>query len=146
MRTDIDFRFDFIPSDAEIEGLFEDLPRENRPPQTSKIFSKAETIITCYSGSRLIGVAYGSSSGASVNLDWLYVHTDFRRNGIGKKLVTQFLKRFSGCAKVKLVANPEAVPFYKKLGFKIRKEAIPMIADMKSLHSEPIAPSIRSII
>jgi ribosomal protein S18 acetylase RimI-like enzyme len=135
--TEVQYRTGCISSDTEIEGLFEGLERGRRPPQTSRIFSQAEQIVTAHSGPRLVGVVYGSSSGSVVNLAWIYVHTSFRKHGIGRNLVKELLGNYRSSKQVKLVTHQEASSFFQAIGFRIRTEAIPMIADISHVISGP---------
>jgi GNAT superfamily N-acetyltransferase len=111
----------------QLEDLFEGLPVSRRPPQTPRGIAEAGQVVSAWRNGALIGLAHGSASRNTVVLSWIYVHLSYRRRGIGLALVSRFLSRFSGCTKVKLVANRAALGFYRKCGFKVRRDAVPMI-------------------
>ena len=65
-------------------------------------------------------------SGACVSMPWnenegfvtlMIVHEDFRGKGIGKELFKRSVAVL-GNRNVSLYSSPQAVPFYKKLGFR----------------------------
>jgi len=52
-------------------------------------------------------------------IDVLEVHSDFRRRGIGRRLVYEAMEvsKSLGCDTIAVWPNPEAIDFYKKCGF-----------------------------
>jgi len=111
----------------QLDELFEGLPASRRPPQTPRGIARAEKIVSAWHNRKLVGLAHGSPS----HLGWIYVHLSYRRRGIGYALVAKFLSRFPCSATVKLLANRAALGFYRKCGFKVRQDAVPMIKVLK---------------
>lgn len=60
----------------------------------------------------------GFASVAEGNLEMLFIHSEMRGNGYGKKLY-EFMKEKTGLTKVDVnEQNPQAIGFYEKMGFK----------------------------
>jgi len=111
----------------QLEDLFVGLPASRRPPQTPRGIAEAGKGVSAWHKGELVGLAHGSAS----HLAWIYVHLSYRRNGIGHTLVDKFLSRRPCGTKVKLLANRATVGFYRKCGFKVRRDAVPMIKVLK---------------
>ena len=64
-----------------------------------------------------LNLTYGGRSRADI--EGMIVHQDYRRRGIGTRLVNQALGLSSNCYRVQLVSGdkPEQLAFYKSLGF-----------------------------
>jgi len=75
----------------------------------------AET--NCQEGKALVGILRG---GYGDRLHSLFVHEDYQRQGIGRRLVRRFeaLMVERGSTVIRLAATPYAVPFYLTVGYK----------------------------
>lgn len=75
----------------------------------------------------IIGTVLGSFDGRRGYIQKLVVHKDYRRKGVGKRLVKEILKRFMalGVLYIPINCEEENVPFYEKCGFKKTKQ-VPM--------------------
>jgi GNAT superfamily N-acetyltransferase len=69
---------------------------------------------------RIVGFAtLGAATGASVELDDLFVAPEHQRRGIGRALVADAARRAraAGAARSDVTANPDALEFYGSVGF-----------------------------
>jgi GNAT superfamily N-acetyltransferase len=124
------YRFQKRIAASQIDNLFKGIPVSKRPPQTPKTLAAWEQVITAWHKGRLVGVA-AANGGRTVNLGWLYVHESYRRKGIGTQLVEKLIDKFPNAQAVKLIANRAVLDFYKECGFTVRKDAVPMIKELK---------------
>jgi len=78
-----------------------------------------ESNIYVYEKDDIVGFA-----GAKENyISWLFVHPDFRRKSIGKKLVSHVLSELNGEVTLTVTrSNIAAINLYQNLGFEIDKE------------------------
>ncbi len=129
--SEIIYRYRKRISKRQLEQLFEGLSLKRMPPQTPQSIAKAGQVVSAWIKDTLVGLVHGSASDGVVVLSWIYVHLSYRREGIGATLVSKFLDRFPDCTKVKLVGNRAALGFYRKCGFKVRRDAVPMIKAMR---------------
>jgi GNAT superfamily N-acetyltransferase len=124
------FRFRKRVARARLDELFAGLPASRRPPQTPGGIAKAQQVITAWHRDKLVGLAHASATGKTAVLSWIYVRESHRGRGIGRAMVERLLARFPRCARAKLVANRAAVGFYRKCGFRPRRDAVPMMRDL----------------
>ena len=115
---------------AQLAELFAGLPVAKRPPQTPKSIASADRVISAWRGGKLVGLACASAQGVTASLSWIHVRKSHRRKGIGRELVERLLARFPDCTRVKLIAGRGVVGFYRKCGFRVRREAVPMIREL----------------
>ena len=65
----------------------------------------------------------GFSGVKEAYISWLFVHPDFRRQGIGKELVLHMLSKMNGEVLLNVVrSNIAATNLYKNLGFQVTEE------------------------
>jgi ribosomal protein S18 acetylase RimI-like enzyme len=90
-------------------------------PQAAKwdqILSNSAAVVTAWDGEMLIGFVRGISDGiryAQV-LDVL-VHPDYRRRGIGKRLIDRLLDEPPMQVRAVMLATPDKFEFYESVGF-----------------------------
>jgi len=63
--------------------------------------------------------------GGACELDGLFVEPDRMRSGVGRKLIDDAMRiaRKHGATRIDVVANPQAVAFYARVGFKASGQA-----------------------
>lgn len=77
----------------------------------------ARWVVAAYDGERLIGFARAISDGVTnAYLSSVMVDGAYRRKGVGRELVTRLIRDRTMIRWV-LHARPEAMPFYRALGF-----------------------------
>jgi ribosomal protein S18 acetylase RimI-like enzyme len=76
---------------------------------------QSEIVLVAEDSRKIVGVLRGRKE----RLASLFVHKDYHRQGIGRKLVDQFERESlnQDVALVKVAATLYAVPFYKKMGY-----------------------------
>jgi len=111
-------RHDDIPSVMKIESL------SFKYPYPSSIFYNYldRNFYVAEEDGKVVGYAIGDARRHLIVS--IAVHPDYRRRGIGTKLMESILKNMHGYAILQVRAsNNEAIKFYKKLGF-IEKELL----------------------
>ena len=111
-------RQDDIPSVIKIESL------SFKYPYPSSIFYNYlnRNFYVAEEDGKVVGYAIGDARRHLIVS--IAVHPDYRRRGIGTKLMESILKNMHGYAILQVRAsNNEAIKFYKKLGF-IEKELL----------------------
>lgn len=108
-------------SAADLSGVFkrsgirrpvDDLPR------LQQMIEKADLIIAARDGARLIGVARSLTDFCfACYLSDLAVDEQYQRQGIGKELVRQTRAAIGEQTMLLLIAAPEAIEYYGKIGF-----------------------------
>ena len=89
--------------------------------------------------SRLGAVArQGPISGGGCELDDLFVEPDSMRRGVGRLLVADVATRaaLAGASHVDVIANPNALGFYERLGFEITGRASTRFGDAPRMSLE----------
>lgn len=90
-------------------------------PKIRRAFEKSYKTITAWDGKRIIGAARMISDGECYG--WVHdlvVREDFRREGIGKKIMEKLLEDDKDLL-IGLTSSFMAIDFYKDLGFKKHK-------------------------
>lgn len=100
------------------------------------------SVVSAYEGNKLVGFAalngvkYGSRC-QYLNLGFIHVSKQARRNGIGKLLFEEIVKqaKLRGATKLYIGANPsvDTYKFYESLGCEIAKETIQEIYEHEPL-------------
>ena len=87
-------------------------------PRLAQMIEKADLIITARDGNKLIGVARSLTDFCfACYLSDLAVDADYQRMGIGKELVRQTSDAIGESTVLLLIAAPEAMDYYGKIGF-----------------------------
>jgi len=82
------------------------------------MLENANLLATAWSVSRLVGVARSVTALAyCCYLSDLAVDVDFQRRGIGKKLIRETRKNLGPRCNLILLAAPNAVDYYPRIGF-----------------------------
>ncbi len=90
-----------------------------RPRELQAALRDSHTVITAWDGDRLVGLGNAISDGhLVVYYPHLLVHPDYQRRGIGTEIVKRLQERYDGFHQQMVVADGEAIGFYKKCGFR----------------------------
>jgi predicted N-acetyltransferase YhbS len=95
-----------------IKRPFDDLNR------IKKMIDNANLIVTAWDGEKLVGAARAITDFAySTYLSDLAVDADYQRQGIGHVLVDEIRKQIGEESNMVLLAAPESMEYYPKIGF-----------------------------
>lgn len=115
------YKSDVIPTTHQIIELYNDaaLPRPTHDPQRIQaMFENSDLTVTAWDGDKLIGVARTIT-------DWVWgsyladlaVSPNYKRSGIGKKLIELVKKKIGEQSMLLLLSVPTAMDYYPKVGF-----------------------------
>ena len=106
----------------EVEVI--DLYRANKwssaekPAQLMAALANSHCLVTARVEDRLVGLGNAISDGhLVVYYPHMLVHPEFHRKGIGKEMMQAMQARYSGFHQQMLVADGDAIEFYRSLGF-----------------------------
>jgi len=78
----------------------------------------AHTLVLAYHDEQLVGLGYAISDGhLVVYYPHLLVHPEYQGKGIGKMIMDRLQEKYADFHQQMLVADGNAIDFYKKLGF-----------------------------
>ncbi len=78
----------------------------------------SHSVMTAWEDTRMLGLCNAISDGALVvYYPHLLVHPDAQRRGIGTALLRAMIARYAGFHQHVIMADGDAVGFYRKLGF-----------------------------
>lgn len=99
-----------------------------RQPQTlHAALLNSHSLVSAWDGERLVGIGNAISDGfLIVYYPHLLVHPEYQGQGIGKKMMEILKSRYEGLHMHMLVADGEAISFYKKCGFTKAGKTEPM--------------------
>jgi GNAT superfamily N-acetyltransferase len=111
-------------SDCPTEAEVLDLYRANRwsaagkPAQLMAALRNSHALVTARIDAKLVGLGNAISDGhLVVYYPHMLVHPDYQGLGIGKKMMAAMQEIYSGFHQQVLVADGNAIEFYKSLGF-----------------------------
>ncbi len=90
----------------------------NKPDELYNALIHSHSLITAWDDNKLIGLGNAISDGhLVVYYPHLLVHPDYKKKGVGKKIMETFNTKYDSLHQQILVADEDAVDFYKKCGF-----------------------------
>ena len=115
------YKFDIVPTAQQIIELYNNagLPRPTHDPKRIKaMFENSALIITAWDQDKLVGVSRTIT-------DWVWcsyladlaVSPDYKRSGIGKKLIELAGEKIGEQSMLLLLSVPTAMDYYPKVGF-----------------------------
>jgi N-acetylglutamate synthase-like GNAT family acetyltransferase len=118
---EITYRSDIVPSTAQVIGLYDKaaLPRPtNDPERIRKMFQNSNLIVTAWDKNNLVGLSRTIT-------DWVWcsyladlaVDPDYKKSGIGKKLIELTREKTGEQSMLLLLSVPTALEYYPKVGF-----------------------------
>src|SRR6266508_2800714 len=121
MSAQIRYKFDVIPTAEQVIELYDDagLPRPTHDRERIRtMFENSDVIVTAWDESKLVGVSRTIT-------DWVWcsyladlaVSPDYKRSGIGKKLIELTRERVGEQSMLLLLSVPTAMEYYPKVGF-----------------------------
>ena len=125
---DITYSSEHCPNDSELKELFSTVEWQvsRHIDRLSAAMYKYDNLITAWDGARLVGLVCSLDDGAvTAYINYLIVHPDYQRMGIGKELMRRILDEYRDFMRVELIADAGATEFYDKLDF-VEINAVPM--------------------
>ena len=117
----ITYKFDIVPTAQQVIELYNEacLPRPTHDPQRIKaMFENSNLIVTAWDGDKLVGVSRTITDCVwSSYLADLAVSPDYKKSGIGKKLIELTRERIGDQSMLLLLSVPTAMDYYPKVGF-----------------------------
>ncbi|WP_410514963.1 GNAT family N-acetyltransferase [Paenibacillus sp. BR2-3] len=97
------------------------------PDELLQAIQGSHSIVAAWEEGNLIGLVNALSDGAlTVYFHYLLVNPSYKRKGIGKEIMNMMFDRYKDCKTKVLISYPDAVDFYKKIGFNTEDGATPM--------------------
>ena len=117
----ITFKTDIVPTAEQVCTLYErsGLPRPtNDKERIQKMFENSDLIVTAWDNEKLAGVCRSIT-------DWVWccylsdlaVDPDYKKGGIGKKLIEMTKEKVGKQSMILLLSVPTAMEYYPKVGF-----------------------------
>ncbi len=123
---EINYKTGIIPTAEQIIELYDNagLPRPtNNMERIKKMFENSNLVITAWDNELLVGVSRSITDWVwSCYLADLAVRKEYKKSGIGKKLVELTKKAVGDQSMVLLLSVPTAMEYYPKIGF-IKQES-----------------------
>jgi predicted N-acetyltransferase YhbS len=118
---EIIYKFDIVPNADQVIELYDKagLPRPtNDKERITKMYENSNLIITAWDNGKLVGVSRSLTDFAwSCYLADLAVNPDYKKSGIGKKLIELTKEKVSEQSMILLLSVPTAMEYYPKVGF-----------------------------
>ena len=117
---DITYSSEHCPNDSDLKELFSTVEWQvsRHIDRLSAAMYKYDNLITAWDGARLVGLVCSLDDGAvTAYINYLIVHPDYQRMGIGKELMRRILNEYRDFMRVELIADAGAAEFYDKLDF-----------------------------
>jgi len=121
MSPQISYKFDIVPTAEQVIELYNHagLPRPTHDPQRIRtMFENSDLIVTAWDRSKLVGVSRTIT-------DWVWcsyladlaIRPDYKRSGIGKRLIELTREKTGEQSMLLLLSVPTAMDYYPKVGF-----------------------------
>lgn len=118
---EIIYKTDTIPSISQIIKLYESsgLPRPtNDVDRITKMYQNSDLIVSAWDGDNLVGISRTITDWVwSSYLADLAVDPNYKKSGIGKKIIEITRTKLGEQAMVLLLSVPTAMEYYPKVGF-----------------------------
>ena len=89
-----------------------------KPEALTKGLENSHSLWTAWDADRLVGLGNAISDGhLVVYYSHLLVLPDYQRRGIGRELMRRLMAKYEGFHQHMLVADAQAIDFYRRLGF-----------------------------
>jgi N-acetylglutamate synthase-like GNAT family acetyltransferase len=119
---EITYKFDIVPTTDQIIALYNNsgLPRPtNDHDRITRMYENSNLIITAWDNDKLVGVSRSITDWAwSCYLADLAISQDYKKAGIGKKLIDLTKMKVGDESIVLLLSVPTAMEYYPKMGMK----------------------------
>ncbi|MBL7725675.1 MAG: GNAT family N-acetyltransferase [Chitinophagaceae bacterium] len=118
---DISYKFDIVPTPDQIAELYDEagLPRPTTDKdRIKKMYANSNLIVTAWDNTKLVGVSRSITDWAwSCYLADLAVSPNYKKSGIGKKLIDLTKEKVGDQVMILLLSVPAAMTYYPKVGF-----------------------------
>ena len=118
---EINYKFDITPSAEQVIELYENagLPRPtNDKERIQKMYENSNLIVTAWDGDLLVGVSRCITDWVwSCYLADLAIKSEYKKSGIGRKLIELTKERLGEQSMILLLSVPTAMEYYPKVGF-----------------------------
>ena len=119
---DIEYSFNKRPTTDQVIELYDNagLPRPtNDKERMEQMFENSNLIITAWDNELLVGVSRSITDWVwACYLSDLAVRGDYKKMGIGRKLISLTKEKVGNQSMVLLLSVPTAIEYYPKVGFK----------------------------
>lgn len=126
----IEYRTDILPTAAQVIDLYNKsgLPRPtNDANRIQKMYESSNLVITAWDEDKLVGACRCMTDWAwSCYLADLAVDPDYKKSGIGKKLIDLTKEKVGEQVMILLLSVPTAFDYYPKVGFEKENRAFSM--------------------
>ncbi|MCR5608428.1 MAG: GNAT family N-acetyltransferase [Lachnospiraceae bacterium] len=97
------------------------------PEKLKTAMENCPYVVTAWDGEKLVGLINCMNDGImTCYMHYVLVHKEYHSQGIGKNMMEMVKEEYKDYINLVLVANPEAVDFYKKTGFIAADDKTPM--------------------
>lgn len=121
-------------TDDGLEALFLSVEWKSGqfPRELLKAMRGSHSVVSAWDGKKLVGLINALSDGVlTVYFHYVLVDPQYQGHGIGKELVKMMLHMYKGYQTKALIAYPEVVAFYRRLGFETEAGTVPLfISDL----------------
>ena len=125
----IEYRIDKNVTLESILGLYNanHWSSARKPEQLYNGLMNSDSLVTAWHEGNLVGLANAISDGhLVVYFPHVVVHPKFHRCGIGKSMMDRMLEKYQGFHQQSLIADQNAVHFFKSCGFQRAGATSPM--------------------
>jgi GNAT superfamily N-acetyltransferase len=99
----------------------------NKPTELQGAFLGSHSLVTAWSGAKLVGLGNALSDGhLVVYYPHLLVHPNFQRRGVGGEIMRRLMLKYAGFHTHMLVADRNSLDFYSSCGFERAGHTVPM--------------------
>lgn len=123
----IEYFTDRIPAAKQVIELYENcgLPRPTHDEERiQNMYANSNLVVTAWDGQTLVGVSRCITDWVwSTYLADLAVHTNYKKSGIGRKLVEITREKIGDQSMLLLLSVPTALEYYPKIGFEKQNSA-----------------------
>jgi ribosomal protein S18 acetylase RimI-like enzyme len=117
----ITYKTEVVPTAEQVIELYNSagLPRPTHDAERiQKMYENSNLIVTAWDGDKLVGVSRTITDWVwSSYLADLAVSPDYKKSGIGKKLIELTREKLGEQAMILLLSVPTAMEYYPKVGF-----------------------------
>lgn len=118
MNIDIKETSDVLKEDIIMLYKANSWSSADRPDELYKALLNSHSFVTAWDSDRLVGLGNAISDGyLVVYYPHLIVHPDYHGKGVGRLILSRFQEKYGSFHQQILVAEGDAIEFYKKQGF-----------------------------
>lgn len=90
----------------------------DKPQKLCEGLRNSHRLVSAWDADRLVGLANSLSDGCLVvYYSHVLIHPEYRRRGIGRELMTRLMSHYQDFHQQVLIADGDAVEFFRSLGF-----------------------------